>query len=187
MRSTIDYLSNTGEGKRVMLKLLKADIQEGCYTKQYYQAGGFGDPEKALDYRGIVEYKGWIYRGKAVPHNAVEVIESAEKIACDHCGGLFPKSYCAQTTRVISNGREYLENICNHCRLHSDDLKVRDTANSKTCTECKITTCQFHPSKQALVRVPQETRVVVQGNPEPTMPPPARQYAQNPLSRYSAI
>lgn len=148
-RAVIDYLANTGEGKRVMLKILKASIAEAAYTKQYYQEGHRGDEEKQLDYRGLVEYKGWIYRGRAVPHDAVDVWDKPDLESCDMCGGLFPRTHCVNTVKTFNNGKEYLENICNHCRLMFDDPKVRDTASRKTCETCVLVNCRYHPNKSA--------------------------------------
>jgi hypothetical protein len=158
-RIVIDYFNNVGEGKRVMLKMLKASISEADYTRQYYQAGHVGDEEKQLDYRGIVEYKGWIYKGRAVPHNAVEFWEKPDLEACESCGGLFPKIHCVVTVKRYSNGKEHLENMCNSCRLKFDDPKIRDTASNKTCESCSITTCRYWPKRNNLVAVPTQRQI----------------------------
>lgn len=190
-RAMIDYLNTTGEGKKVMLRILKADITEACYTKQYYQSGQVGDPEKALDYRGLIEYKGWVYRGKAVPYSAVDIHDAMEKVHCDHCSGLFPKSYCNQTVRIVLGGKEYMENVCNHCRLFSEDPKVRETASSKTCGHCKVYTCSYNPERDYMTKreFPKEKplHIEVQGDPEPTMALKTTHKPQTASERYSAI
>ena len=152
IRAATDYLSATGEGKRVMLKIMRASTEEGSYQKQYYQAGHLGDEEKQLDYRGLVEYRGWIYRGKAVPHDAVDVWDKPDLEACEMCGGLFPKTHCVITVKTYNNGKEHLENICNHCRLMYEELRIKETASHKTCETCEMTSCRYNPKRQQEMR-----------------------------------
>lgn len=146
-RAMTEYLAMAPQAKQVMLKLLSSTVVEGSYTKQYYPEGYFGSEEKRLDYRKLVEYRGYIYGGKAVPWSAIEVQASPDLEACEGCGGSFPKTYCAQVVRVVSGTKEHLKTLCNRCRLHSDDTRVRDSASQKTCGSCKIETCQFHPRR----------------------------------------
>ena len=148
IRAAVDYLNATGEGKRVMLKLLRSTTKEGSYQKQYYQSGHLGDEEKQLDYRGLVEYSGWIYMGKAVPHDAVDIWDKPDLEACEMCGGLFPKTHCLITVKTFSNGREHLENMCNHCRLMVEDMRVKETASHKTCESCEMIACRYNPKRQ---------------------------------------
>lgn len=160
IRSVVDYLNTTGEGKRVMLQLLKATQSEATYLNQYYQTGHLGEEEKRLDYKGLIEFKGWIYRGRAVPHNAVEIWDKPDLEACEMCCGLFPKSHCLITVKTTSNGKEHLENMCNHCRLMYDDNRIKETASSKTCGSCKITNCRYHPAKQQALRAEKAATVI---------------------------
>ena len=188
-RAMVDYLTNRGEAKKVMLKILKATVTEGDYTKQYYQAGHVGDEEKQLDYRGIVEFGGWIYRGKVAGHDAIDVWDKPDLEACEMCGGLFPKTYCLQTTKTWSNGREHLENMCNHCRVAHEELNIRDTASNKVCETCVIKTCQYHPAKQQItssrpdISKPLQSRTIFDSGPPVGM----ERRLTSPQTRYSAI
>lgn len=147
-RSVVDYLTTTADGKRAMLKLLNPTVTEASYTKQYYKAGHVGDESQQLDYKKLYEFRGWIYDGKARPHGDVAVWDKPDLENCEMCQGLFPRVHCVQIVKTTSNGKEHLENICNHCRLVYDDPsgRIRDTASSKTCETCAIKTCRYHPS-----------------------------------------
>lgn len=154
-RAITQYLAETGEGKQVMLKLLNSTVVEGSYMKQYYPEGFFGEEAKKLDHRALIEYRGWIFKGKAYPWQAVEIENRPDLEHCDGCGGKFPKAYCAKNVRVYSVGKERLDTLCNHCRLFSDDPKVRDTASQRVCGDCSATSCQFHPKKAQQIRTSQ--------------------------------
>jgi hypothetical protein len=45
--------------------------------------------------------------------------------------------------------RNRLVTLCNHCRSHYDDMKVRETASLKTCGECEMFKCPYNPRKAA--------------------------------------
>lgn len=143
-KAFVDYLINSGDAKRVMLKLLNADVVEASYLKQYFPEGFYGEETKKLDYKGLVEYRGYIYKGKSVAWRMIEVSEKPDLDRCEACNGNFPKVFCAQ---VIRSGADKLSTLCNHCRLFSDDPRIRDSAIRKNCEECKVKTCQFNPKK----------------------------------------
>lgn len=128
-----------------MLKILDSTLKEGTYKEQYFTKNGFGEKDKPLDYRGIVEYKGFIYNGKGVPHTAVFVQKGVDTEACESCGGLFPKTYCTKTVRDPRT--DGLETLCNNCRLYSDNPTIRDTSSSSTCGNCEMNGCNYHPSR----------------------------------------
>lgn len=143
-RSFVDYLTNSGDAKRVMLKLLRADVVEADYLKQYFPEGFYGEEAKKLDYRGLIEYRGYVYKGRSVPWKMIEVSDKPDLERCEACSGNFPKTYCVQ---MVRNGGDKLQTLCNHCRLFSDDSRTRDSAIRKNCEECKVKNCQFNPRK----------------------------------------
>jgi len=147
-RLVSDYFVNSEHGKHTALKLLNAEITDASYTKTYYPEGYYGNDAKAISYKDLKEYRGWIYKGKqGVPYNKVDIADRSPLKACEACGGMFPDGYCAQVIKTYNNGKEYMETRCNHCRAHSDEPRVRDTATITVCNKCVKTGCQYHPNK----------------------------------------
>jgi hypothetical protein len=180
-RIVTEYLANTGEGKKAILKILDAEVNSVSYLKQYYPAGCLGDADKKLDYRGLVEYRGYVYRGKAISYGAIEVENNPDLEICDGCGGRYPKIYCAQTHRSIINGKEHLENLCNHCRRNHQDIKIKETSNFQTCNECKYMRCSFHPEHHKEMIEQQRTLHGQYGQPKLPIT------VSNPMERYSTV
>jgi len=146
-RAFIDYLLNTAEGKTTMLKILGAEVTPATYEKQYYPEGYFGMDTHRLEHTKLVEYMGWIYQGKSVAHNRVEVREQPNLLECEGCHGKFPKSYCAILVKTYHTGRERVEQFCNHCRMNNDDIRIRGEASGKTCSTCTYKSCPYHPTR----------------------------------------
>ena len=147
-RVFMEYLTKTPDGLKLMLRELHADVAEATYEKTYYSTNGVGAKDQELDYQHLVEYKGWIYKGKVgVGHRRVVVENQPPTEACDDCGGLYPKSYCTETVRNPGNDRLYT--LCNHCRVYNQTPSIRDTADRTKCDNCRMTGCNFHPSRNA--------------------------------------
>lgn len=195
IRSVVDYLDTTAEGKRVMLKLLKASTKDGSYQKQYYKAGHLGDEEKQFEYKHLTEYRGWIYKEYSAPFDAVEVWDKPDLEACEMCCGLFPKGHCLITVRTHSNGKENLENMCNRCRMLYDDPKIKESASSKTCESCEMRSCQFNPKRQEAFRKDlsigqstQESKALVAAGPVGVpVKPVIKSTVPTDVNRYSAF
>jgi hypothetical protein len=174
-RAFIDYLKNSADGKRTMLKHLNATVKQASYEKKYYPDGYYGVPEKEMDHRHLVEYSGWIYKGIAGAHDKIEVAEVANLVECEQCHGRYPKNDCAVDSKIYSGGREHITTVCNYCRMNSDDLRLRQSASGKTCYECKFTVCAYHPSKQRSHNLSQPPLVGevrrIEYQPQPVSPP----------------
>lgn len=147
-RLVSDYFVNSEHGKHTALRLLNAEVTDASYTKTYYPEGYYGNDAKAISFKDLKEYRGWIYKNKiGVPFNKVDISDRAPLQACEACGGMFPPDFCTATVKTYNNGKEYLETRCNHCRAHSDEARVRETAAINTCHKCVKTGCQYHPNK----------------------------------------
>jgi hypothetical protein len=148
-----DYIKNTEDGKTTVFKLLQTQLKPGSPENTYYQTGRVGEESAKIPYSELLEYRGWIYRkAVAVPSSSVTVINSSDNLPCDDCGIMAPKQYCIQQAMTHSpGGRQYIQNLCNHCRTYNSDVKVRDQASRKICDACPKTSCDHYPHKNQLL------------------------------------
>lgn len=150
------YLSNRPDGKRTLFKLLRLSgikTQSGSYMKTYYKEGYYGMEEHKINHGELEEIRAWLYQGERVlPYDAIEISERPDQATCEDCAALIPIKYCASTVKEYNNGKEHLVTLCNHCRLFRADPKIRDTASQKTCDNCLVKSCAYHPIKNQAVR-----------------------------------
>lgn len=142
-----EYMLKTAPGKRTALKFLSASIKPASALKTYYRAGFFGDEAQRIPAAHLQEFRGWLYKDSlSVAFDKVEIEDKEDATVCESCGGRFPVDYCAIKLEMPKpNGTTRVEFICNHCRYHSDNPKVRDTGDQKTCAGCEKKICEFHP------------------------------------------
>ena len=144
-----DYVQNTPDGKRTVLRLLGSTVTEADPRHGYYPFSK--DASQRIPPKDLVKYSGWIYKGAiGLGDNQVETEQNGNLEACDDTGILGPKDYCVQThKRYGANGREQIVSLSNYARLHTEDLNIRQTAKKETCVTCKVHTCDYHPSRDS--------------------------------------
>ena len=144
-----DYVQNTKEGKKTIMKMLGATVTPANVKDTFYPQGRRGMVGQELKPQDLQRFSGWLYK-EVVPisDNQIEKVEGGNLEACESTGILGPKGYCVQTVNVVgSGGRESLSNLSNYARMFSEDQRVRDTASSKTCQLCPVDSCDYHPSR----------------------------------------
>jgi hypothetical protein len=149
------YLTGTEYGKvllAVMLSEAGIRTKAASYMKTYFKDGFLGMEEGKLNIPFLKEIHCWLYGNPdmpdkcyVVPFEKVETVDLPDSVGCDDCSARTPIQYCNQTVKEWSNGKEMLLNLCNRCRLHKVDPKIRDTASTRTCMECPMKSCQYHP------------------------------------------
>jgi hypothetical protein len=163
-RAFVLYLL-TDEGKQTMMHLLgqasKVDlikalgleVEQGTYENQYYPDGYLGMEEKRLNHVDLFEVSGWIYNNRVKgtstvhPPDAVDVVKIPNLVQCDECHVSTPRQYCGTVVKSFTGGREQTQTLCNHCRMHSNDMRVRSDSSGKTCMDCRFVQCQYHPRR----------------------------------------
>jgi hypothetical protein len=188
------YLSKRQDGQRALFKLLKLagiKTQPATYMKTYYKEGYFGMDEHKINHGELEEIRAWLYQGERVlPYDAIEVNDRPDQTTCEDCLALVPAKYCADMAKEFSNGKETLLTLCNHCRLYRADPKIRDTASQKTCDNCQIKGCAYHPSKNQALRDAVEEKRLEQAR---SLGVPLNNFTQiehkplPPQERYSAL
>lgn len=158
-RIVSDYFISTEEGKKTAIKFLKATVRPAPVEHAYYPAGNMRDSGKRLNTTELVEYRGWIYKGKhSAPYTSIDIDNNGGLEACETTGILGPKEYCIKTVKTYTrDGRDLLQNLSNYARLHSEDINIRSEAKFSTCRECKSLGCEYHPvkdSKQLMLTPP---------------------------------
>lgn len=142
-----DYVQNTPEGKKTVLKLLGATVAPADYRHGYYPYTK--DANQRIAPKDLVRYSGWIYKGTfGLGDNQIETEQNGNLEACDDTGILGPKDYCVQThKRYGHGGKEQLVSLSNYARLHTEDFNIRQTAKKETCVTCTVSSCDYHPSR----------------------------------------
>jgi len=149
-----DYVLNTKEGKQTILKLLGAEVKPADVRHAYYPRGRIS-PGSRLKHEDLTEYSGYIYKGSvAIRNEQIDVEPRGNLDGCDSTGILGPKGYCIQTVKTYGQGgKETLSSLSNYARMHSEDLNVRSGANAKVCDACPIDACDYHPGRNAHVKL----------------------------------
>lgn len=131
------------EGIRHILQCTNITEYPADNTYEYWGKDGMGRPIKNLPHDKIRLIRGFLYEGRTVPLNMVEIRKKDLK-ACDDCGIIGP---CITQVRSFAGGRDYLRDLCNHCRLQDENVNIKDTATKAACTECKSEGCDWHASR----------------------------------------
>ena len=141
-----DYIQNTKEGKKTVMKMLNAEVKPASVKDNFYPAGR-RVPGQEIKPQDLLQFSGWIYKEvTGIAPSQIERVERGNMEACESTGILGPKGYCVQTVSVFGQGgRERLQNLSNYARMFSEDMRVRDTANSKVCAACPVDSCDYHP------------------------------------------
>lgn len=156
------YVRDTDYGKKTFLKLLNAEVAQPSALKTYFKSGRPHDEQHRIKYSDLVEFKGWIYKGAvAIAHSKVDVDDREDAVVCDSCAGRFPADYCTKQVEVLkASGQTREEVLCNYCRYHSENPRVRETGSASVCAACEKITCENHP-RHAEPMTDQNTRHVV--------------------------
>jgi hypothetical protein len=143
-----DYVQNTADGKKTVLKLLNATVKKPDPTNAYLPAKN-STATTALKSEELIYYSGWIYKGtKSVPADAVEIDKGGGLEGCEITGILGPKEYCVQMVKDFGRGgRESLVFMSNYARMMSENLSIRETSKPENCRNCTTLTCEFHPNR----------------------------------------
>lgn len=149
-RLTVRYLRSP-QGVRTILRLLGLEPKPASILKTFFKAGRIQDDFSRIKSTDLQEIHGYIYKNSGVvPAARVDVVEKEETNVCDACGGWFPMDYCIKTVEILQpNGHSKMDNICNYCRYHSDQPRVRESGNSQHCMACEKITCDHHPKHSA--------------------------------------
>ena len=142
-------LSNLKDGvdAKTLLSALGLSVDKADKFCKYYPNGRLNDESRKLDHDYVSEVHGWIYQGRIMKSEMIEVDDVPDEGQCDHCGGVYPVEYCLSNVRVSTGSRDRLLSMCNYCRLRSEDSRIRDTATSHTCGDCQKDSCQFNPNR----------------------------------------
>jgi hypothetical protein len=151
----VSAFAQTAQGKKTLLHMLKAEPKPASTLRTYFKAGHRGDESQKIAPHDLMEFRGWIYKGTAaIRWDAIEVDEREDATMCDACGGRFPADYCTRKIDVVKRtGEVRSETWCNHCRMSSEDQRIRVTSDDRTCSGCEKVICEFHPRHVAATSV----------------------------------
>lgn len=148
MKMFMSFVKETPVGKHVVLWMLNIAAKPVSILKTYFKNGYDRADENRIRSTDLMEYSGYIYKGVAsIAYSKVDVMDKEEAHMCDSCGGRFPADYCIRQAEVLKqSGHTRIETLCNHCRYHSENPKIRDTGSARICAGCEKTACEFHPN-----------------------------------------
>lgn len=146
VRLVVAY-GSTPQGKHTFLHMLKALVKPASSLKTYFKAGFLNDESQKIKPSDLMEFHGWVYKKTAsLRWDAIDIDEREDSVICDNCGGRFPEDYCTKTVEATKRTGELRTEVwCNHCRYQTENPRIKQTGEAKTCAECEKTICEFHP------------------------------------------
>jgi len=144
----------TEAGLRVLFKLLGVEPKPASILKTYFKAGQGRHDSVRIKANELHELQCWIYKNKlVVPNEKIEVTDQEETETCASCGGRFPADYCTKQVELFDkSGHSRMDFVCNYCRAHSDQPRIRETGSGQRCMSCEKITCDYHPRHSELAR-----------------------------------
>jgi len=157
-RIFVNYVENTTEGKKTVLKILKTEAKPVDRGNTYWVKGKEHFASGKVKPTDLTEFHGLIYQNRiCLDPKSIEVEKNGNLEHCETTGILGPKDYCVITVKETkAGGGEALVSMSNYARLHSQDMKIRDTASRSVCMECTSIMCDYHP-----IREPKQTQMLL--------------------------
>ena len=129
-------------GAQHVVGLLDFDWRTAKRDQVYDVLDGFGCVSEAnIPAEDVLVFSGIMIRGEPTPRSQVHAKE-IPTLTCEECAII---DHCVKTVLHPHTGK--LIDMCNHCLINQEDLRLRDEGRPADCETCPSLNCNYNPNR----------------------------------------